>query len=249
MGALSHYIEAEGVATVGISLIRQHTVRIHPPRALWVPFELGRPLGIPNDPAFQRRVMEAALALTERQSGPVLEDYPEDVPVGGGDHEEWACPVALPSPAPGDTPAEQLARRALDEVARLRPWYEEARLRRGRTTFGVSGLKPEVIDSIVETLALFAAGAPAGRLPDAAFEFPRLFRYLTDDAKSFYTEAATAKPGPAPTGKELARWLYAETVLGEILFRVRGRLAASDDAAERRAQGGIVPGAFVQLGR
>lgn len=249
MGALSHYIEAEGVATVGISLIRQHTVHLRPPRALWVPFELGRPLGIPNDTAFQRRVLEAALALAERPSGPVLEDYPEEAPAVGDAQDGWACPIALPLPAPGSTPGEQLARRVIDEVARLRPWYEEARQRRGRTTFGVSGLPPEAMDAIVESLACFAAGEEVDDPAGAAFKFPRLFRYLTDDVKSFYSEAVTARPGPVPSGQELARWLYTETVLGEVLFRVRDRLAASEDALERRAQGGIVPGVFVQLRR
>ena len=75
-------------------------------------------------------------------------------------------------------------------------------------------------------------------------------RDLADDARSPYTEAATAQPSRTPpSGKELARWLYTETTLGEVLFRVRARLAASDDAAEQRAQGRMVPGAFIRLGR
>jgi hypothetical protein len=41
---------------VQISLVREHTEKINPPRALWVPFELGRPVGPPDEPAFQRRV-------------------------------------------------------------------------------------------------------------------------------------------------------------------------------------------------
>jgi len=35
-----------------VSLIREQTAAIRPPRALWVPFMLGRPFGVPNDPAF-----------------------------------------------------------------------------------------------------------------------------------------------------------------------------------------------------
>jgi len=61
VGALGHYLEEEGIATVGISLIRPQTENTKPPRALWVPFELGRPFGSPNDPRFQRRVLLAAL--------------------------------------------------------------------------------------------------------------------------------------------------------------------------------------------
>ena len=49
-----------------------------PPRALWVPFIMGRPLGVPKDAAFQRRVLLAALNLLESASGPVVVDYPED---------------------------------------------------------------------------------------------------------------------------------------------------------------------------
>ena len=81
MSALGHYIEEEGIATVAISLIRSQTESTKPPRALWVPFELGRPFGPPSDPAFQKHVILAALRLLEREDGPVLiEDFPEDDP-------------------------------------------------------------------------------------------------------------------------------------------------------------------------
>ncbi|MGB1538895.1 MAG: selenoprotein B, partial [Pseudomonadales bacterium] len=59
--------------TTGISLIRENTASMQPPRALWVSFPLGRPLGKPGDPAFQHRVISAALDLLNRNDGPVLE--------------------------------------------------------------------------------------------------------------------------------------------------------------------------------
>ena len=80
MSALGYFLEQEGIATVSISLIREHTAAMNPPRALWVPFMLGRPLGVPNDAAFQRKVALSALQLLERDSGPVLEDFPDDAP-------------------------------------------------------------------------------------------------------------------------------------------------------------------------
>ena len=101
MGALAHFIETRGVATTQISLVREHTVAMTPPRALWVPFELGRPLGVPGDRAFQTRVLKAALALFEADSGPVLLDYAEEVPRradSDGVIEGWVCPVRLPPP-------------------------------------------------------------------------------------------------------------------------------------------------------
>jgi hypothetical protein len=77
VGGLAHYLEDEGIPTTQISLIREHTELIRPPRALWVPFDLGLPLGAPDDPELQIRVLRAVLGLFERESGPVLEDWHE----------------------------------------------------------------------------------------------------------------------------------------------------------------------------
>ena len=81
MSALGHYLEEEGIATVAISLIRPQTERTKPPRALWVPFELGRPFGPPSDPEFQKRVILDALRLLDHDKRPaVIEDFPNDDP-------------------------------------------------------------------------------------------------------------------------------------------------------------------------
>ena len=97
MSALSHFLESEGLATTGISLVRPHTEQMEPPRALWVPFELGRPFGAPADAAFQRRVLEAALGLLDMGPRPVLEDFPDDAPVTDAPiGENWGCPVSFP---------------------------------------------------------------------------------------------------------------------------------------------------------
>ena len=83
MGGLAHYIEEEGIPTTQISLIREHSEAIKPPRALWVPFELGRPLGVPNDADFQKRVLMSSLKLLEAEQGPVLEDFGDEAPDSG----------------------------------------------------------------------------------------------------------------------------------------------------------------------
>jgi len=56
---------------------------------------LGRPFGVPNDPAFQRRVLSALLQLFAAARGPVLDDYPEEAPADPGDAEGYACPVSF----------------------------------------------------------------------------------------------------------------------------------------------------------
>ena len=59
-------LERRGITTVCIILLREVAERVRPPRALFVPFRHGFPLDRPNDPARQRTVIEAALALAER---------------------------------------------------------------------------------------------------------------------------------------------------------------------------------------
>ena len=73
------------MATTQLSLIRPHTASLKPPRALWVPFELGRPLGAPGDAEFQGDVLREALALMERDDTPVLEDFDRDAPASAGE--------------------------------------------------------------------------------------------------------------------------------------------------------------------
>lgn len=235
------------MATTSISMVREHTAQIRPPRALWVPFDFGRPLGVPGDPEFQRAVLGAALALAQSEHGPVLEDYPIEAPLAAGGNEEgWACPVALPTPDLGAS--DQIVQLLLDEVARLRPWWIEARRQRGRTAFGLSGLDPDDVETVAALLARFAVGEDVEAPATAVMPLPPLVRYLADDLKAFYTEAVIAQPGQqAATAQEIARWLYTETALGSVLYRLRDRLASSEDPAEQRAQRGLVPGVLMRL--
>jgi len=87
--------------TTGISLVRENAATMQPPRSLWVTFPLGRPLGAPNDAAFQHRVIAAALDLLTRVSGiPMLEARAEKR--WGGDEEfrsyTRATSVLVPRP-------------------------------------------------------------------------------------------------------------------------------------------------------
>ena len=59
-----------------------------PPRALAVPFELGRPFGAPNEAELQRKVLYHCLELLERDSGPVLEDFTELLSVNENEGSE-----------------------------------------------------------------------------------------------------------------------------------------------------------------
>lgn len=242
MGVLSRYLESEGLATAGISLVREHTAAIRPPRALWVPFDLGRPLGVPHDAAFQEDVLLALLRLFERSEGPVLEDYPREAPPAPVD-EGWSCALPVPAEAPATTPVERRQQALRAEVAALAPWFAEAARGRGRTAWGLTGLQPDTAPALAGFIAAYADGGDPP-LPDGLDDsFPVAVRHIADDLKALYLEAAAAQPGAEPPGpSRLARWLYHETELGRALYDTRDRLIAAAKAdAEQTGTRTIVP--------
>ena len=216
MSALSHFLETEGLATTGISLVREHTEAMAPPRSLWVPFPLGRPLGAAGDAVFQHRVIAAALGLLGRPEGPVLEDFPEPAPEGGADGP-WSCPIRTSRAVTG----QDLASVVRAEVAGLAYWHELAARRRGRTTAHTSGL------AIDQCLELVIDAGQAGGTDDV-----RRLKAAVEDLKTYYVEAATAKTGAPPAGAVDAV-LWNESALGQLLRHLGSRGAGSDDAAMR----------------
>ena len=93
MCALAHNLEEKGFATVALAGVRAQAERTRPPRALWTAAPLGRPVGEPEDPGFQLRVLRHALSLLERTDGPViLDDFPDDPP-GLTDTSGWTPPA------------------------------------------------------------------------------------------------------------------------------------------------------------
>jgi hypothetical protein len=225
VGALGHFIEREGVPTAQISLIREHTAAIRPPRALWVPFMLGRPFGTPHEPHFQRTVLRALLALFERGSGPVLDDFPEDAPTSDADATAFAAPVRL-TRAEGD--AGDLGEALRREIAQLAPWYERARTRRGRTTVGVSGLPIE--DAAIHAVSHLGASA---RPPYAeGISAGTALKRACDDVKAYYYEAAAARPENL-TAPAIDLWFWHDTAAAQLFLALQQVCLKSADPSLR----------------
>lgn len=243
MSGLAHFIERAGVATTCISLIREHTEAVGPPRALWVPFPLGRPLGIAGDDAFQRDVLRATLELLETATEPVIADYPKDVPATEADNN-WVCPVSFPDPEEGS-----LENRFHREIARLRPWAEETRRQRGRTLLGGSGASPEDVDAMATLLARIAEGAALNEVPDGPamdvkwwHPMPFLLRHVADDMRVFYQEAVAGQPGEgAPDHNQLTSWIFEQTVFGEVLVDIGRKITAVGDRRLLTLRGYLIP--------
>ncbi len=73
VGLLAGAIERENITTTSVTLLREITSVTHPPRALFVPYKMGFPLGFPNDAPLQHQIIAASLALLKRTDVPVLE--------------------------------------------------------------------------------------------------------------------------------------------------------------------------------
>ena len=239
MSALGHYLEEDGIATVAISLIRPQTEKTRPPRALWVPFQLGRPFGPPGEPAFQRRVVLAAFPLLDRKAGPVIiEDFPDDDPREKAD-PSWR-PPSLPAVLADRTPSGFAAR--LDaEIPLLAGLHRRWTAEHGRTSVGLSGLPMREIGGYVGEW-LQGREPPS---PNDGFSPLLLLRFAADDLKAYYLEAGAAEPSK-PSSRQLYDWFWKTTAAGAALIALRHTLLASDSERVKLIAGNfLVPPPYV----
>jgi hypothetical protein len=226
VGVLAHFLEEEGIPTAGISLIRPHTEILKPPRALWVPFELGRPMGPPDNPAFQRRVLTDLLKLFEAPAGPLLVDFPDDEPESSGEPVVLACPVFYNQTEAETARTDSLEAAFHRELISLRSWYDISVSKRKRTTVGLSGIG---IDDLGEFIFAFAADRKPPN-PSKDLEMAYTVKFAVEDLKAYYIEAVIAQPGQeGASGQKLQDWFWNETKAGEVLIELKKVCVASPD--------------------
>jgi hypothetical protein len=240
------------VATTSISLIREQSEAVCPPRALWVPFALGRPFGSADDPEFQKQVLRAAFAMLATATKPTIEDYPIEAPAEA-DAGQWVCPVNFPV-----TQSESITARLVAEVTRLAPWSAETRSARGRTLFGVTGAAPDQIEAVARAFGGIADSGDLIELPNEGvewkFDMPLLVRHLADDLRTFYHEGIAAQPGPgAPNHDALNDWIFGSTAaggtaLGEALQTIAGHLTEQNTPFSLLVRGLLIPEGYWQGG-
>jgi hypothetical protein len=221
VSALGHYLEEAGIGTVAIALIRPQAENTKPPRALWVPFELGRPIGPPSDAAFQKRVILTALGMLVEGGGPVrIIDFPEDDPRAQPD-PAWRPPF---KPTTADGSAELLASGLEAELPLLRGAHQRWMAQHDRSTVGLSGLP---IGDCARYVADWLRGkAPAS--PRDGFSAPLILRFAVDDLKAYCLEAAATGPAK-PSSRQLGDWLWNETATGAAFYALRDLLLTQDD--------------------
>lgn len=221
---LARSLEASGLPTASLVLVKEHALRTKPPRALFVPFPYGYALGKPDDAEFQHRVLRAALDLFNASAGPVLAEFPEEagVPV------RLIQASAVQNVNTGGDPA--------DELTAMRGYYEQwLENNGGRTAVGNSGIAPRRFRGLVRYLDAYAKGEPheyAER--PAGTSAAQFLRQAADDLKAFMLEARMQqRPDDSPPA--LHQWLWGETAVGALLARLAQKL--KDEGEERAAFG------------
>ncbi len=222
MSGLAHFLEDEGLSTVVVALVREHAVKMRPPRALWVPFELGRPFGTPNDIELQQRVLKTALSLLDEPGPePLLRDYAEEA-----DYRDDDAGWVFPGLDTGSVTAESES--AL-------PIWHEARKRSGRTTFGISDLSPAAaIEYINRYHSTDPMPNPKGMAPVSRA------RFAIADIKVLYFETALADGGH-PSSYQLNEWFWNQTLAGKMILDFQDAARVANDKNLRLIAGSLVP--------
>lgn len=77
MGLVQRVIEEAGIPTVGISITRKYTAEVRAPRAVFIKWPMGHPLGEPFNVKQQVTVLKRALgALEEIETPGTIIDLP-----------------------------------------------------------------------------------------------------------------------------------------------------------------------------
>jgi hypothetical protein len=182
-----------------------------------VPFQLGHPLGTPNDAEFQKRVLIALLGLFNRTDCPVIEDYDEEEE----ENDEvvmLSCPVNYSNMKSDSGDDDSLLAALKREMMAMRSWYEASVAKRGRTTVGVSGIALDNLGSFV--CSFLQDGLPENPRDDVPLS--NTLKMAVEDLKSYYIEGLTAQPGQeTASSRKLADWFWDETVAGKVVWEIR----------------------------
>jgi hypothetical protein len=219
---IARVLEERGLSTVALSLVREHSVRIKPPRTVWVPFPFGISVGHRNDVREQRAVLDLAFSTLTAPDGPVLLDF------RAADRAERAAPI-------------QASGVEVDAQARTIDFAAEVEATRDRTQpkIGLSRVEPKDFGTLARWLARYASGEESdfpGRPADV--ELLPFIRFAVEDLRVMYSlDRMQTHPDESSDDRQL--WLLGATAFGIFLRTLRDYLEASDDPKVKAAGFGI----------
>lgn len=192
----------------------QHAEKIRPPRTLAVPYELGRPLGVPNDPAFQHRVLTAAFELFKHSGEPILSLHEEASNQARiEDEANFSCPVTFAAKDKTLTRAQQVNA----ELELLRPWYDRGFEARKSTSVGLADID---INRAVEFLGSLLNPSSTISNPSTRLSLSEALKCCAEDLKAFYNEAVTSQPGNI-SSVAAEDWYWGQTLAGQLIRDLR----------------------------
>jgi hypothetical protein len=204
VSTLARALEASGIATVSLLSNRQQAETVGPPRGLYCEFPLGRPLGRPLDPAFQRRVLDAAFDLLPRRDAPLIVDFGEVI------EDEADEPLSCPIP-PRLDPAEPAP---VSEARGLRAAYERGVERIGMTQVG-RVVDADGVPEAIRTFVRVVEGTPWNEVDYPGGEPATVLM----DIRAYYEEAALGLSDHVPAARASESWYYRKTRTGELMRR------------------------------
>ena len=203
------------MATVAFGSIRQHMIGTAPPRGLACDFPLGRPIGKPNDPEFQHRVLAHAFAMLKRTE-PGVEDFAESI------SDEKTEVLACPLPPRHDPDAHP----AVDEARGLRTAYDRAIRKYGSRVGAGRAISADDIPSALESFIRISEGTPWKEA-----KIPGVPARVAQDIRGYYETAALAIADHTPAAWAGLRWFRDSTQAGKV---IRAAQQAMKDADVRR---------------
>ncbi len=164
-------------------------------------FPLGRPLGKPNDAAFQTQVLEHGLRLLGSTSQ-VVEDFPQSI-------QDDATEILMcPLPPRHDPDAHP----AVDEARGLRPAYDRAVGKLGNRIGASRVLDADAVPTALEAFIRVSEGVPwkeAG--------IPGIPARVAQDIRGYYEMAALEIADHTPAAWAGYRWYRDNTQAGAVI--------------------------------
>jgi len=227
---IARVLEERGISTVAVSLVREHTVKIKPPRAVWVPFPFGISIGHRNDAAEQRAVLDLAFSTLDAPAGPVLVDFI------ARPRNERASPLQA-----SDVPLEEHAG-TIDLAAEVEAMRSRWELRPAapHSHIGASGVAPAQFGAMLAFLQAYAAGDDAADYAGRPAEVSQVqfLRYAVEDLRVLYLETRMHEQ-PDESSDDRLRWLLGSTALGAFMRVLRDRMDASEDPKVKAGAAGM----------
>jgi len=189
-----------------IGSIPAHIENTKPPRGLICHFPLGRPLGLPGDPDFQRSVLNALFDMLNESEGPVLRTFAHSL----ADVEDEGLVCSLP---PRLDPNEHPA---VDEARAIKGAYERAVSKHGNRIGASRAIGADDVPAAVEAFARIDEGTPWKEA-----EIPGVPMRVAQDIRGYYQTAALELAEHTPGAWAGEDWFYNDTETGKLMLRVR----------------------------